>query len=127
MKVKLLSCVQLLATPWTAAYQASPSTFYNTSNKYHNSNIFSVHKTKVHLPSSDTICLIYRMSSATPTLTLFLVSVMMKAKVLVTQLCLTLCDCKDCSPPGSSVHGIFQARILEWEAIPFSICYDSDF
>ena len=33
---------------------------------------------------------------------------------LVTQLYLTLCDLKDCSPPGSSVHGIFQARILEW-------------
>ena len=37
------------------------------------------------------------------------------------QLCLTLCDPVDCSPPGSSVHGIFQARILEWVAIPFSI------
>ena len=35
---------------------------------------------------------------------------------LVTQLCLTLCDPMDCSPPGSSVHGIFQARILEWVA-----------
>ena len=33
---------------------------------------------------------------------------------LVTHSCLTLCDPLDCSPPGSSVHGIFQARILEW-------------
>ena len=33
------------------------------------------------------------------------------------QSCLTLCDPLDCSPPGSSVHGIFQARILEWVAI----------
>ena len=40
--------------------------------------------------------------------------------VLVTQLCLTLCDAKDCSLPGSSVHGILQARILEWIAISFS-------
>ena len=32
----------------------------------------------------------------------------------------TLCDSMDCSPPGSSVHGIFQARILEWVAISFS-------
>ena len=40
--------------------------------------------------------------------------------VLVAQLCLTLCDPVDCSPPGSSVHGIFQARILEWVAVPFS-------
>ena len=39
--------------------------------------------------------------------------------VLVTQLCLTLCDPMDYSPPGSSVHGILQARILEWVAISF--------
>ena len=39
---------------------------------------------------------------------------------LVTKLCLTLCDPMDCSLPGSSVHGIFQARILEWLAISFS-------
>ena len=37
----------------------------------------------------------------------------------VTQSCLTLCDPVDCSPPGSSVHGILQARILEWVAISF--------
>ena len=36
------------------------------------------------------------------------------------QSCLTLCDPMDCSPPGCSVHGILQARILEWVAIPFS-------
>ena len=38
----------------------------------------------------------------------------------VTQLCLTLRDPMDCSTPGSSVHGIFQARVLEWVAIAFS-------
>ena len=38
----------------------------------------------------------------------------------VAQSCLTLCDPMDCSLPGSSVHGIFQARILEWIAISFS-------
>ena len=43
----------------------------------------------------------------------------MYCNVLVAQLCLTLRDPMDCSPPGSSVHGIFQARILEWVAIPF--------
>ena len=37
----------------------------------------------------------------------------------VTQLCPTLCDPMDCRLPGSSVHGIFQARILEWTAISF--------
>ena len=44
----------------------------------------------------------------------------MKVKVLVIQSCLTLCDPTDCSPPGSSVHGILKARILEWVAIPSS-------
>ena len=44
----------------------------------------------------------------------------MKVKVLVTQLCPTLCDPMDCCPPGSSVHEILQARTLEWVAIPFS-------
>ena len=38
----------------------------------------------------------------------------------VTQPCLTLCNCMDCSPPGSSVHGISQARILELAAISYS-------
>ena len=40
--------------------------------------------------------------------------------VLVTQLCPTLYNPMGCSPPGSSVHGIFQARILVWVAIPSS-------
>ena len=39
------------------------------------------------------------------------------ALYLVTQLCPTLCNPIDCSPPGSSVHGILQARILEWIAM----------
>ena len=38
----------------------------------------------------------------------------------VAQSCLTLSDPMDCSLPGSSVHGIFQARVLEWGAIVFS-------
>ena len=45
------------------------------------------------------------------------------AVVLVAQSCPTLCDPMDCSPPGSSVHEIFQARILEWVAVSFSRGY----
>ena len=45
--------------------------------------------------------------------------------VLVTQSHLILCDPMDCSPPGSSVHGIPQARILEWVAISFSTIHDT--
>ena len=44
-----------------------------------------------------------------------------KSESEVAQSCLTLSDPMDCSPPGSSVHGIFQERVLEWGAIAFSI------
>ena len=47
-------------------------------------------------------------------------STVKEVKVLVVQSCLTLCEPVDCSPPGSSVHGILQARILEWVAMPSS-------
>ena len=43
-----------------------------------------------------------------------------KSESEVAQSCLTPSDSMDCSPPGSSVHGIFQARVLEWGAIAFS-------
>ena len=45
---------------------------------------------------------------------------LLEGSVLVAQSCLTLCDPMDYSPPGSSVHGILQAGILEWAAISFS-------
>ena len=48
-----------------------------------------------------------------------LLNMSVKENVLVAQSCPTLCDTVDCSPPGSSVHGILQARILEWLAILF--------
>ena len=44
----------------------------------------------------------------------------LKVRVLVTQSCPTLCDPMDCRPPGSSVHGNLQARILKWVAISYS-------
>ena len=44
-----------------------------------------------------------------------------KSESEVAQSCSTLRDPMDCSPPGSSIHGIFQARVLEWGAIAFSI------
>ena len=44
----------------------------------------------------------------------------MKSEAEVAQSCPTLCDPMDCSLPGPSVHGIFQARILQWVAISFS-------
>ena len=44
-----------------------------------------------------------------------------KSESEVAQSCPTLSNPMDCSPPGSSIHGIFQARVLEWVAIAFSI------
>ena len=49
-----------------------------------------------------------------------------KCESEVTQSCPTLRDPMDCSPPGSSVHGIFQAKVLEWGAISFSNLQHSD-
>ena len=46
-----------------------------------------------------------------------------KSESEVAQLYPTLCNPMDCSPPGSSIHGIFQARVLEWGAIAFSDIY----
>ena len=46
--------------------------------------------------------------------------VKVKSESEVSQLCPTLSDPMDCSLPGSSIHGIFQARVLEWAAIAFS-------
>ena len=43
-----------------------------------------------------------------------------EVKVLAVQSCPTLCNPMDCSPPGSSVHGILQVRILQWIAVPLS-------
>ena len=50
----------------------------------------------------------------------------MESESDVAQSCPTLCDPVDCSPPGSSVHGILQARLLEWVAISFSRIYMSN-
>ena len=44
-----------------------------------------------------------------------------KSESEVAQSCLTLSDPTDCNPPGSSIHGIFQARVLEWGATAFSL------
>ena len=47
--------------------------------------------------------------------------------MLVIHLCLSLCDPMDYSPPGSSIHGISQARIMEWVAIAFSVHFIDSF
>ena len=51
---------------------------------------------------------------------LLLQCIRVRSESEVAQSCPTLSDPMDCSPPGSSIHGIFQARVLEWGAIAFS-------
>ena len=50
-----------------------------------------------------------------------------KSESEVAQSCPTLSDPMDCSLPGSSVHGVFQARVLEWDAIAFSSSFHGDY
>ena len=78
MKVKSLSRVQLLVTPWTAAYQAPPSMGFSRQEHWNGLPFPS----PMHESENESE---------------------------VTQSCLTLSDPMDCSLPGSSVHGIFQA------------------
>ena len=53
-----------------------------------------------------------------PTIFMSALEIWPYVRTLVIQSCLTLCDPMDCSPPGSSVHGLLQVRILEWAALP---------
>ena len=89
------SRVQLYVTPQTAAHQAPPSLGFSRQE----------HWSGLPFPSP--------MHESE--------KVKVKSESEVTQSCPTLRDSTDCSLPGSSVHGSFQARVLEWGAIAFSI------
>ena len=58
---------------------------------------------------------------------MFKISTLYQVKELITQLCLTLCNPLDCNLPGSSFHGILQARIMEWVAFLFSLLWEGLF
>ena len=97
VKMKSLIHVQLLATSWTAAYQAPPSMGFSRQESWSGVPLPCPWHSWDYLSNKISICV---------------------CKVI--QSCLTLCNTMDCSPPGSSVHGISQARILEWVAVSFS-------
>ena len=118
MKVKSLSCVRL-ATPWTAAYQAPPSMGFSRQGYWSGvplpSPDWSLTLTEISLgpPRNQNSLVMHKLSPAAAAAKSF-------------QSCPTLSDPMDCSLPDSSIHGIFQARVLEWVAIVFSIityCY----
>ena len=110
VKVKLLSRARLFATPWTVVYQASPSMGFSSQEYW----------SGLPFPSPGNL--------SDPGIKLWSPALKVDSlpteapgkpyKELVIQPCLTLCDPMDCSPPGSSVHGILQARILERGAMP---------
>ena len=110
--VKLLSRVQLFATPWTVAHQALLSIRF-PRQEYQSGLPFSCSRRssrpRVWTPGlwhcRQTLYHLRHQGSP--------------LKVKITQLCLTLFDSMDWGLPGSSVHGLLQARILEWVAIPF--------
>ena len=70
-------------------------------------------KVKSSIPGKSTHC--HRILFTSPSTLFFCI-----AAAAIAQSCLTLSDPMDCSLPGSSIHGIFQARLLEWGAIAFS-------
>ena len=113
-----LSCVRLFVTPWTVAHQDCvhwDSPGKNTEVVHHVllQGIFPTHGLN---PGLLHFQVDYLLSEPPGKPFIFLVTL----KVSVAQSCPTVCDPMDCSLPGSSVHGIFQARILEWVAISFS-------
>ena len=80
--------------------------------------------TRIPNREKDLVCVELKCLHLTSFIALFQLNIIIKYYfycnlVLVTQSCLTVCDPMGCSPPGSSVHGILQARILEWVAISF--------
>ena len=75
-----------------------------------NAHLSSTQQREVHRRAIQCLLFLWK-NRGTPSL---------KVKVLVTQSYQTLYNPMDCSPPGSSVHEILQARILKWVAIPFS-------
>ena len=112
-----LNCVQLFVAPWAVAQQA-PLSMEFPRQGYWNGLPFP---SPGDLPDRG-------IKPLSPALAgrFFTIS-MIAMKIEVTQSCPTLCDPTDCSLPGSSIHGIFQARILEWVAISFSSdCHSSD-
>ena len=101
VSVQLLSRVQLFVTPWTATRQASLS-----------------------ITNSRSLLKLISIESVMPSNHLILCHPLLQNDIEseseVAQSCPALCDPIDCSVPGFSVHGIFQAIVLEWIAISFS-------
>ena len=118
----MLNCfsrVRLFETPWTVACQASLSMGFSRKNAGVGCHVLLQRIFPTQELNPRLFCLMHWQAGSLP-LAPSWKSIIMHVCVLVTQSCLTLWDSMDCSPPGSSIHGILQARILEWLAIPSS-------
>ena len=131
--MKSLSRVQLFATPWTAAYQAPLSMGFARQEYWSGVPLPSPMLTLLLLLSRFSRVQLLRPHRRQPTRLPcpwdspgkntgvgchFLLQCMeVKSESEVAQSCPTLRDPMDCSPPGSAIHGIFQARVLEWGAL----------
>ena len=118
-RVKSLSRVQLFATPWTVTHQAPPSMGFSRQQYWSGlpflQGIFQTQGLNPGLPH----CRQTLLSSEPPGISHPLQKELAAAAKSL-QSCPTLCDPVDFSLPRSSIHGIFQARVLEWVAISFS-------
>ena len=121
--VSHFNCVWLFESTWTVTHQA-PLSMKFSRQEYRSGLPFPSpedlpnKRLKLGLPHRGQIlyCLSYLGSPISNNSRYNLLNVLFSS----LQLCLTLCDPVDCSPPGSSVHEILQARILKWAAILFS-------
>ena len=108
---------------WLAAgilsYPFSPIPVVTCVSSYVN-RIESVMYRPLLLAGQESVCFLLHHKQAGATQDGIRVIILNEVKVLVARSCLTLCNPMDCSPPGSSVRGMLQARILEWVAMPSS-------
>ena len=135
---EVASCVRLFVTPWTVAYQAAPS-MVSSRHEYWSGSPFpspgDLSDPGIE-PGSPALQADALPSEPPGKLSKKWVTLMdFNNKVYLTQhvpnsitstYALTLCNHVDCSSPGSSVHGVFQAWILEWVAISSFLTHDSN-
>ena len=117
--VKSLSHVRLFATSWTVACQTCHSMGFSRQEYW--SGLPCPPPADLPDPGIEPVSLMFpALTGGFFTTSTTYNSFSFAVLCLVTQSCLTLCDPMNCSLPDSSVHGILQARILEWVAMPSS-------
>ena len=119
-KVKSLSRVWLFATPWTVAYQAPLSMGFSRQEYWSELPLPSPGESSWPRDQTQVSHIAGRRFNLWATREAPIKSINEVKWSEVAQSCLTLCNTMDCSLPGSYIHGIFQARRLEWVALSFS-------